>query len=293
MTRGPNNTAPMGLVVDPDRTDPGEPPAAATNADTTEPGAWSPDVTPVTPSAKPLENGTDPGLDPMLKAFNRPPRPPAPQPNLRPSSDGEEFAAHYASPRELRAPQVLPTAHDPAVLIQLAQLARTDTAPMADPTPDAALAVQRDLQTVFLPGRRRIPVRTLTIALACGAVIAAFGAVLFFFFFGAAKSTPATSSAGTGSMSTHSPVPPSASPPPSGTPSSSVPSVAVTTTASTAVPPSPAPPAVRSAQPAAAPVVAPPTTRPTSTSSPRPATSEHVKPPVPARPAHETPDTVL
>ena len=251
MTRGPNNTAPMGLVVDPDRTDPGEPPAAATNADTTEPGAWSPDVTPVTPSAKPLENGTDPGLDPMLKAFNRPPRPPAPQPNLRPSSDGEEFAAHYASPRELRAPQVMPTAHDPAVLIQLAQLARTDTAPMADPTPDAALAVQRDLQTVVLPGRRRIPVRTLIIALACGAVIAAFGAVLF--FFGAAKSQTATPSVGTGSASTHSPAaPPSASPPPS----SSVPSVAVTNTASTPVPPSPAPPAVRSAQPAAATAVA-------------------------------------
>jgi hypothetical protein len=52
---------------------------------------------------------TRPRLDPVLNAFNRPPRPPQPQPLLRPSSDGEKFAAHYVGPRSLPAPQSTPS----------------------------------------------------------------------------------------------------------------------------------------------------------------------------------------
>jgi hypothetical protein len=292
MTRGPNNTVPMGLVLDPDRTDPGEPPSVSTSADNTEPGSWSPEVTPVTPSLKSPDNGTDPGLDPMLKAFNRPPRPPAPQPNLRSSSDGDEFAAHYASPRGLAAPQVGPTAHDPAVLVQLAQLARTDTAPMADPTPDGAIAVQRDVQTVVVRGEKRIPARTLLVALAVGALIATPAA----FLFGRPSKSP-TVVASTGAESANVqplPAPPSAESPSPSSPSTSpspVSPVPVPVTVATAAPTPPA--TVRSALPAAPPVAPPPTTRPTSSGSPRPPTSEHVKPPVPPRPPHENPDTVL
>jgi hypothetical protein len=291
MTRGPHDTAPMGLVEEPDRTDPGEPPSVSTSTDATDPGSWLPDVTPVTPSSKSPDNTTDPGLDPMLKAFNRPPRPPAPQPNLRPSSDGEEFAAHYASPREFRSPNVRPTAHDPAVLVQLAQLAHTDTAPVADPTPDAALAVQRDVHAAtVVNGRKRMPVRILFIALAVGALTTAFGA---FFFLGPANSPTVGPSTRTESSGVQ-PLPPVASAtfPSVSTRSSSPRSIpTVTATASTPAPPPAAP--VRGALPTAAPIAPPPSTRAAPASSaPRPATSEHVKPAVP-RPTHENPDTVL
>lgn len=292
MTRGPHDTAPMGLVEEPDRTDPGEPPPVSTSTDATDPGSWSPDVTPVTRSSKSPDNTTDPGLDPMLKAFNRPPRPPAPQPNLRPSSDGEEFAAHYASPRELRSPNVRPTAHDPAVLVQLAQLAHTETATMADPTPDAALAVQRDVQAAtVVHGRKRIPVRIRVIALAIGGLTTAFGA---FFFLGPANSPTVAPLARTDSSGVK-PIPRVASttfPSASSTRSSSLPSSPTVTAAASTLAPPPAT-AVRGALPTAAPIATPPSTRPASVSSaPRPPTSEHVKPALP-RPAHENPDTVL
>lgn len=295
MTRGPNDTAPMGLPADPDRTDPGEAPAlSATTDPSTDPG-WPPGVTPITLAVKPAENGTDPGLDPMLKAFNRPPRPPAPQPNLRPSSDGDEFAAHYASPRELRSPHVRPTAHDPAVLVQLAQLARSDTSPMADPTPDAAVPVQRDVQTAIVVGRkRRIPVRIMLIALAGGGLIAASGAVAFL---GPAKSPTNAPTTETGSARLQ-PVPAVATAASSSTssPSSTSPA-AVTATASTSAPP---PPAVAQSAPRPTPPLgAPPAPmRPASTPpAPRP-TTPRVYPgdqekPATTRPAHETPNPVF
>jgi hypothetical protein len=292
MTRGPHDTAPMRLLEEPARTDPGEPPSLSTSTDATDPGAWSPDVTPVTHSSKSPDNTTDPGLDPMLKAFNRPPRPPAPQPNLRPSSDGEEFAAHYASPRELRSPNVGPTAHDPAVLVQLAQLARTDTAPMADPTPDTALAVQREVQAAtVVQGRKRIPVRILVIALAVGGLTTAFGA---FFFLGPANTPTVAPSTRAESSSVQAPPPVASASFPSASTRSSSPSSIPTVTATPSTPPPPPPAtAVRGALPTAAPFAPPASPRAAPVSSaPRPATSEHGKPAVP-RPTHENPDTVL
>ena len=290
MTRGPNNTAPLVRVVDPDRTDPGEPPSVSANADKTDPSAWSPEVTPSTPSVKSPDNTTDPGLDPMLEAFNRPPRPPAPQPNLRSSSDGDEFAAHYASPREMRAPQAGPTARDPAVLVQLAQLARRDTAPLADPTPEATVAVHRDVQmSTVVRGKKRSSARTLLVALAVGGMIAAPAA---FFIRRSSNNPELVASAGASSAAVL-PLPrvPSAeSPLPSSPPSSPL-LVPAPVAVATAVP---APPAtVRSALPTAPPVAPTPATRPASSASPRPVTSEHVKPPAAPRPAYENPDTVL
>ena len=176
MKRGPNDTAPMGCAADPDRTDPGAPPSAATERETTDPGAWSPDVTPTMQPASSPEHSTDPGLDPMLEAFNRPPRPPAPQPNQSSSSDGDQFVAHYASPRELRSPQVRPTAHDPAVLVELARLARSDTSPLAGPTTDSALALQRGLETAMVRRKPAVPRRFLLISVGVGALAAAIGA---------------------------------------------------------------------------------------------------------------------
>lgn len=291
MTRGPNDTTPMGLPEDPDRTDPGEAPAlSATTDPTTDPG-WPPGVTPITLRVKPAANGTDPGLDPMLKAFNRPPRPPAPQPNLRPSSDGDEFAAHYASPRELQSPRVRHTADDPAVLVQLAQLARSDTSPMADPTPDAALAVQRDVKTAIVMGRkRRIPLRIMLIALAGGGLIAASGAVAFL---GPTKSPTNAPTTETGSARAQ------AAPavPPAASSSTSSPSpAAVTATASTSAPPPPA--VVQSAPRPPPPPAPPPPMRPASTppaprrTTPRVSPGDQEKPATP-RPAHETPNPVF
>jgi len=283
MKRGPNDTAPMRLLAEPDRTDRGEPASVSTTPDTTEPGAYLPDVTPL--------NGTDPGLDPMLKAFNRPPRPPAPQPNLRSSSDGDEFAAHYASPRELKSPRAQPTAHVPEVLVQLALLARTDTAPMADLVADPALAVQRDVQTVVVPERQRVSSRTLLVAVMGGALLAAFGSLFFLGFLDAAKNPPQPPAAAGSSSAQPLVRPPS--------PELSMPSSAPVAIVEGSVAPS-SPVAVPSALPAPSPVAPLPATRPTTTapaarpaSTPTRAVPSDQEKPTPARPAHETPNPVF
>ena len=73
-------------------------------------------------------SGTDPGIDPILLAFDRPPRPPAPQPLQQTSSDGEDFAAHYVSPRQVAHAGQRPAKDDPAVLVELGALAVTTSA---------------------------------------------------------------------------------------------------------------------------------------------------------------------
>ena len=298
MMRGPNDTAPMGLSTpDPERTEPGEPPVDADRAEKTDPGP-PPGAASMTRVVKPSENGTDPGLDPMLEAFNRPPRPPAPQPNRKASSDGDEFAAHYAPPRELAAGKLGPTPHDPGVLVQLAQLAQGDTAPMdatldgalarvdmapLEPSPDATRAVQRDIETVV--GRRKgIPLRTLGFAVAVGALVAA--PLALFLFQGREVSPSAAPSAGLDTASAPPPLPkvPTADVP---GPSSAValappPSAAQSTSA-----------AVVTSNSSASPPTRPPGTKhPVSSPSPRPATSDPVKAP-PVRPAHEIPNQVF
>ncbi len=166
-----------GLAPDADRTAPGEPPLPSTSPSTapaaapaaaaedqTDPG-WPPGGV----AAKVADGGTDPGVDAMLEAFDRPPRPPAPQPNLRPSSDGAEFAAHYAGPRDVHAPQAMTSAHDPVILAHLASLATAD-ASVALPVVAATRSADQDT-VIRKPKIRKKPAFAIALA-TCGVVAA-------------------------------------------------------------------------------------------------------------------------
>lgn len=274
MTRGPHDTLPMGLppVRDQETTDPSPPPAPAT-------------------STVPGKNPKDPTLDPVLEAFNRPPRPPAPQPNQRSSSDGDAFAAHYAPPRELVA-QKRPTPHDPDVLVELAALAGSES-PRAE-VASTPVIVQRDIETVVAVRQRRVTPKVLAIAGVVGALIA--GPIALFAPRGPEKAVGVgTVSAGTAYVSAlqsaapalrdvRSKVVASSSPAPRSTLASTspTPSSRASEPEASSTPPS----AVRKAVPVA------PRPVPKAAPAPRSAASEHVEP-VPTRAAHEIPDTVL
>ena len=293
MIRLPHDTTPMGLPADTARTEPGAPPVEARSRVATEPGP-PPDMTSTAPTPSRPDHDTDPGLDPLLKAFNRAPRPPAPQPNRRASSDGDEFVVHYAGPQSVAVPAEHPIAAEPAILVELADLARPVTLPIG-PGPasasDPAPPVQNDVETFVTRRRERsfpTPGVALGLALGLGALIAL---PLAFFFFQSPPHRPGVPGVSTESVSVVS----SASPAPSAEASERAPVIAVVSSQQ-APSPSLAPStstvaSVRSTSPS--PTSAQATTRPATPAMPRTATSEHAKPPVPSRPVHENPETTL
>ncbi len=279
MTRGANDTAPMGLALDPDRTIPTEPTLPASREDATDsgpPGITLANVTPITAPIKPSENGTDPGLDPLLKGFNRPPRPPAPQPDLKSSTDGDQFAAHYAGPRSVAAGQVRSTARVPDVFEEPAVLARNDTAPMAGRTPDPGIAIQRDLPTVVMRARKP-PLRALLVALVVGALVSGLAALVWH---GPTEPVPAS----VASVASEAPSAPTARV----ALAASLPPAAAATTVKIVEPAPPPPPPAPVAVKSATPIAAPPAARPAA-ASPRASVIEPtLKPPSPT-PATSTP----
>ncbi len=108
MRRGPNQTEPMGILPNGvDRTEITCPLGEAlptttvkeTSTDATTLNLIATEETTTAPGG--LSPPSDPTIDPMLAAFNRKPRPPAPKPTDASSSGGGDFVAHYRAPRQV------------------------------------------------------------------------------------------------------------------------------------------------------------------------------------------------
>lgn len=162
-------------------TEPGPPPR---HRDDTDPMTLPPVVT-GSPSRAARINDTQPDLAPppaaaahveaesFLRRFLRPPRPPAPVPAQRASSDGGGFVAHYAETRPARRTRGEDAPPGVHVLQQLAEIAR---APQSD---SVDLAAHRDLPTT-VPGRAQFRRRIRWgIGAACVVIGVAVSALIF------------------------------------------------------------------------------------------------------------------
>ena len=155
----PNDTQRMrpAEATDPstphERTDPGG--ATAPKPATTQPIPIPITAVSATPEARPLvdrRNATDPDIDPLLKAFDRTPVPPAPLPDERASSDGGDFVAHYAVTKPAARNDARP--QDARVVVQR-ELRQLISEPSADADREGALVAPCEVTTEIPIARQR------------------------------------------------------------------------------------------------------------------------------------------